>query len=399
MKICHVTTFWPNRFGHTHYTDNLVRGMREHQPAQHVLAAEYPCTPRNDDSFLCLPCFRREEDYAEGIVHTVKSAGADVVLIQYSNDLFGEDTRFPRLLKRLNAAGVRTVVNLHSVYPAHWRVPYTPGRRVGDFDRAVASQATCLNVHSRLMRRDLVSHGVDESKVTVIPHGSRMRTPLDRDESLRALGIPVDRRMVLFFGFVWLGKGLSFLMDVFGQVARQVPDAVLYIGGYTRKKTFYGDVYMTWLRAKRRMLGIESRTWSTGGYVPDEQVDTLYSAADLVALPYRQDYSSVSGVVHQAAGYGKLMLCSRIAKFSEVEESISRNLVRDEKDRRGWVEAMTRLLTDPVLADTMREKVLAFARRTSWSEVGRMHLTLYEGLLSGRSPASIQQEYFPLENI
>lgn len=399
MKVCHVTTFWPNRFGHTHYTDNLVRGMRQHQPAQHILAAEHPCNPRNDEAILSIPCFRREEDYVDGIVDTVKGAGADVALLQYSNDIFGEDTRFPRLIERLNDEGIRTVVNLHSVYPANWHVPYTPGRRVGDFDRAVASHATCLNVHSHLMRQDLISHGVDEAKVTVIPHGSNILTPLDRDESMRSLGIPVDRRMVLFFGFVWLGKGLSFLLDVFGEVAKNVPDAVLYIAGYTRKKTFYGDAYMKWLRAKQYLLGIGSRTFGTGGYVPDEMVDTIYSAADLVALPYRQDYSSVSGVVHQAAGYGKVMVCSRSAKFTEVEENISPDLVCDTKDKRAWVDTMTRLLNDTDLADTMRQKVRAFARRTSWKEVGRMHLKLYEGLLEGKSPADIQQEKFPLESL
>ena len=28
MKICHVTTFWPTRYGHAIYTENLIRGMR-----------------------------------------------------------------------------------------------------------------------------------------------------------------------------------------------------------------------------------------------------------------------------------------------------------------------------------------------------------------------------------
>ena len=38
MKICHVTTFWPNRWGHSHYTDNLIAGMRAHVSLEnHVL--------------------------------------------------------------------------------------------------------------------------------------------------------------------------------------------------------------------------------------------------------------------------------------------------------------------------------------------------------------------------
>jgi glycosyltransferase involved in cell wall biosynthesis len=397
MKICHATTFWPNRFGHTHYTDALIRGMRVHDPSQHALAAEHPSAPCDTAEFLCVPCFRRDEDYVDSITRAAKDAGTDVLLLQYSNDLFGEDTRFPRLIERLEGEGIRTVVNLHSVYPPHWRVPYRPGGRVADFDRAVGRHATCLNVHTRRMRQDLLQRGIDPSKVSVIPHGSPVHQPLDQAESLRALGIPEDTRLVLFFGFIWLGKGLSFLLDVFARVARRVPGAGLYVGGYTRKRTFYGDAYMAWLHGKMRVLGIAPRTWSTGDYVPDEMMATLFSASELVAFPYRQDYSSVSGVLHHAAGYGRLVLCSRISKFHEVEEGISRDLVVEQGDRRGWADAMTGLLTDRALAEAMREKVREFARRTSWPEVGRMHLALYEGLLAGRSPAGVQEKHFPLE--
>jgi glycosyltransferase involved in cell wall biosynthesis len=399
MKVGHASTFWPNGYTHTHYTDAIIRGMATHGAGQQVLLAEHPADPRDDAMVRCVPCYRRSEDFVQPLVTAAAETGAQVVLLQYSNDLFGEDQRFPRLIEHLEARGVRTVVNLHSVYPPDWRVPYEPGRRVVDFDRAVGRCATGLNVHSRRMRDDLVARGIDPAKITVIPHGSRIVTPLDKALSLRALGIPEGRRVVLFFGFVWLGKGLSFLLEVFGQVARRVPDAVFYLGGHVRKKTFYGEAYMAYLRAKVRALGFGSRFWSTGGYVPDTLVDTIYSASDVVALPYRQDYSSVSGVVHQAAGYGRLMLCSRISKFDEVGESISPDLLVGASDKRAWVERLTSLLTDQAEADRLLERVRRFAQKTSWDEVGRQHLELYRGILAGQAPADVQRERFPLEDV
>jgi glycosyltransferase involved in cell wall biosynthesis len=397
MVIGHATTFWPNRFGHTHYTDALIRGMRSLEPTRHHVIGEHPSAPRDDEAVRCVPCFKRDQDYVEPIVQAARAARAEVLLLQYSNDLFGEDTRFPRLLLRLRQEGIKTVVNLHSIYPADWKIPFAPGGQIGHFDRAMAHYASCLNVHSRRMRGDLIARGVDPEKITVIPHGSKLKTPLDQQESLRALGFADDRRVVLFFGFIWLGKGLDFLLEVFGKVAKRVPEASFYIGGYTRERALHTRAYMTYLQGKIWALGIGRRTHLSGAYVPDEQVDTLYSAAEVVALPYKQDYSSVSGVVHQAAGYGKLMLCSRIAKFDEVEESIARELVVGYGDRRGWVDAMTRLLCDPAHAEELRGRVRRFAQNTSWDEVGRMHLALYEGLLDGRAPALIQHEHFPLE--
>jgi glycosyltransferase involved in cell wall biosynthesis len=99
-------------------------------------------------------------------------------------------------------------------------------------------------------------------------------------------------------------------------------------------------------------------------------------------MPYRQDYSSVSGVVHQTAGIGRLMLCSRISKFDEVTE-VDPALTVPEKDMDAWVETLVRLLTDEAWADAMKTKLKAFAETTSWANVGRMHLETYSKLLKG----------------
>ena len=112
-------------------------------------------------------------------------------------------------------------------------------------------------------------------------------------------------------------------------------------------------------------------------------VPVIYSAADVVAMPYRQDYSSVSGVVHQTAGAGKLMLCSRIAKFDEIREQVSPELVVGHDDLDGWVTALLRLLRNDAWATQMRAQIRAFAARTSWEAVGQMHLELYDAMLAG----------------
>jgi len=379
MRICHISTFWPTTGGHTHYTDNLIRGMRSHEPTRHVVLAERTAAPVDSEAIQCLPCFDRDSDYGESVAAAAAQAEVDVAIIQYSNDVFGDDERFPRMLARLRQRGVRTIINAHSVYPPRWRSHHRPGRTIEAFDRACAVEATAFTVHSPRMRQDLLARGVDPAQVHVIPHGSRALPQRDVRASRRELGLPEDAKVVLFFGFVWLGKGISFLIDVFAQLHKQVPEAYLYIGGHTRRRLW--SFYMNYLQARARMLGVGDRIKLWGSYVPDDMVPTIYSAADIVAMPYRQDYSSVSGVVHQTAGMGKLMLCSRIAKFDEVEASIDPALTVGPTDRRAWVDMMARLLTDDVLAAAMRQKISAFAKATSWDVVGGQHLALCRSLV------------------
>ncbi|HJX51626.1 MAG TPA: glycosyltransferase [Polyangia bacterium] len=381
MKIAHLSTFWPIGTGLSLYTDLLISGMRVHRPERHTILAEIGSAPAQTEAYECIPCYRRNEDYVESIAAAAATARPDVLIVQYAPDLFGHDNRLPRLLARLRELGVRPVVNMHSVYPENWRSGFRPGRSAAAFDRAVAENAALITVHSPRMKHDLITRGVAPDRIAVVPHGSRILSEGDGTASRAQLQIPRGAKVILFFGFLWLGKGIEFLLDVFRGVQRQVPEAFLLVGGHTRHRRW--SFYVATLRARAALLGISGRCRFWGGFIPQDLVPTVYATADVVAMPYRQDYSSVSGVMHETAGMGKLMVCSRIAKFDEVETNIDRGLTADPNDRGAWIQAMVRLLRDEEWARQMKEKIRRFAEQTSWEKVGKMHGDLYQGLIGG----------------
>lgn len=381
MKICHLTTYWPtSHFGHTHYTENLVRGMRLHQPEKHIVLAAHPAAALDNDEVQCIPAFHLGSDYVDDLAQAASRVKPDVAIIQHSPDLFGDDNRLPRLVLKLRELGIHPVVNMHSIYDAKQRSGYVPGNTASDFDRAIAQNASLISVHSRRMRSDLLARGIPAEKVVVLPHGTKLMDERDIGESRDKIGIPRDAKVVLFFGFIWLGKGIDFLLSVFARVAKRVPGAFLYVGGHTRSRKH--SAYVSYLKARSYLLGFGRRARFWGGFVPEDMVPVIYSAADVVAMPYRQDYSSVSGVVHQTAGIGKLMLCSRISKFDEITDT-DPALTVAEKDMEAWVETLVRMLTDEAWASEMKTKIKAFAQATSWANVGRMHLETYAKLLKG----------------
>ena len=383
MKICHITTYWPTcNYGHTHYTENLMRGMRLHRPEKHYVLGAFPAAAVDNDEYRCIPCFRTGSDFVDGIVAAAKQVRPDVAIIQHTPDLFGHDNRLPRLAAELGKIGVAPVVNSHSIFTADQRCGYRPGGTAADFDRALAEHAALLSVHSERMRSDLLARGIPAEKIVVLPHGSKPMEERDIAESRRRLGIPVDAQVVLFFGYIWLGKGIDFLLSVFGRLARRMPQAYLFVGGHTRSRKY--SAYVSYLKARAFLLGFGKRSRFWGGFVPEDMVPVIYSAGDVVAMPYRQDYSSVSGVVHQTSGIGKLLLCSRISKFDEVTASIDPALTVPADDIDAWVQTLERLLADQAWAAEMRAKIRAFAESTSWANVGKMHLDVYSKLLEGR---------------
>jgi glycosyltransferase involved in cell wall biosynthesis len=383
MKIAHLSTFWPIGYGLSLYTDLLIAGMRANRPERHTILAEIGSAAAETEAYECIPCYRRDEDYVEPIVAAAQVARPDVLIIQYAPDLFGHDNRLPRLLARLRELGIKPVVNAHSVYPENWRTGYRPGRSAAAFDRAVAEHAALITVHSPRMKHDLITRGVAPDRIAVVPHGSRILPECDGTAVRAQLQIPQDAKVVLFFGFIWLGKGIDFLLDVFRGVQRQVPEAFLLVGGHTRHPRW--SIYVRYLRARAALLGISRHCRFWGGFIPQDLVSSVYATADVVAMPYRQDYSSVSGVMHETAGMGKLMVCSRIAKFDEVELNIDRALTAEPNDRKAWIQTTVRLLRDEEWARQMKQKIRDFAEQTSWENVGKLHVDLYQRLTEGQS--------------
>jgi glycosyltransferase involved in cell wall biosynthesis len=380
MRIAHLCTFWPITGGLTHYADTLIQGMRASSPERHIVLGEIGSLASETEAYECLPCYRRDEDYVDSIVAAARAKQVELLVIQYANDLFGDDNRLPRLLAALRGADIKTVVNAHSVYPASSRTHYEPGRTAGDFDRAVGANASLITVHSQRMKSDLVSHGLSPDRIAVIPHGTPTMTALDSAESRAELELPADAKIVLFFGFIWPGKGIDFLLKVFRDVQAQVPEAFLLVAGHTRRR-LWGS-YVNYLRLRARLMGLASHSRFWGRYVAEDEVAQVYSAADLVAMPYVQEYSSASGVVHQTAAMGKLMLCSRIAKFDEVETGIDSALTAPPCDRAAWTDAMVRLLRDETMGEQLKSKIRDFAEATSWANVGKMHWEHYARVMA-----------------
>jgi len=198
------------------------------------------------------PCFSRKEDYVEGILAEHGNCRRIVVFIQYSNDLFGEDNRFPRLLAKLRApefAGGECPFGVSGELENRHQARGT----VADFDRAMAEHASRLQVHTQRMRRDLLERGIPDQRIVVIPHGSKSMEQHDSLRCRKELGLPENAKLVVFFGFIWPGKGLEFLLKVFKKVARQVPDAFLLVAGHTRNNPW--GFYVTYLRARALCWG------------------------------------------------------------------------------------------------------------------------------------------------
>ena len=132
---------------------------------------------------------------------------------------------------------------------------------------------------------------------------------LPREEALKLLGLDSSFRYVLFFGFIRAYKGLDLLFDAFAdERLRELPVKLIVAG------EFYGDPEPYLEQVKR--LGIGEKVVLCTDFIPDSAVNRYFSAADLVAQPYKS--ATQSGVTQIAFHFEKPMLVTTVGGLAEI---------------------------------------------------------------------------------
>ncbi len=126
---------------------------------------------------------------------------------------------------------------------------------------------------------------------------------LSRETALSLLNLSPDNRYVLFFGFIRGYKGLDLLLDAFSDNRLKEDGVKLIVAG-----EFYGDPEPYLKQIKE--LGIEDRVILCTDFIPDSEVNRYFSAADIVAQPYKT--ATQSGVTQIAFHFEKPMLVTNV---------------------------------------------------------------------------------------
>ncbi len=375
MKIAFVSTFLPQRCGIATYTDYLTRAMRKVDPSLHIkIIAERYASSLREENFEVVPCWDRKGDYVAPILK--EAEGFDLVHVEHEYSIYGFDERLPTLLKKLPA---KKVITIHCVRPAQFS---ERGRVDEDYAAKVASLADAVIVHLPTQKDILVRKGIPPEKIEVIPHGTEIieEDPL---ESRKRLGLPVEDKILLMFGFVKRHKCIHVALEALKQVREKRKDVKLFIAGGLAPNARETDrLYAEEIERKIKELGLEDAVIYPNKFFPNEDVPYLFSAVDAVLFPYYEEDRSASGSFHLAIGAGKPVIASRIPKFEELSNICDELLILPFNSS-GLAQVILRLFEDREFREYVVKRTLDYRRKTSWEETAKRHLSLYRRVLYG----------------
>ena len=147
-------------------------------------------------------------------------------------------------------------------------------------------------VHTEEMKSELVSDFcISESKVSVIPFGINNTVPntsLSSAEAKQMLAVSTTDRTLLFFGNIAPYKGLEYLISAFTQLLKNDRRYRLIIVGKPKGT----ECYWNQIREAIASVGIGDRTIQRIEYVPDEETELYFKAADVLIIPYTRIFQS-----------------------------------------------------------------------------------------------------------
>jgi glycosyltransferase involved in cell wall biosynthesis len=388
VRICVVGPTYPYRGGIAHYTTLLVRHLRAagHWTQLYSFTRQYPrwLFPGKTDKDTSAVPLKVDCEYVLDPINPitwwrlfrkVRADAPDVLLLQWWVPYWTPClTAISRWIKRYT--------NIPIIFICHNVLPHEGG---GVLDRrlvlTVLRQGDAFVVHSEQDRHWL--HALlPQARVAkaLIPTYADLAAPevsAQAEQEIDQLGLPADRPIILFFGFVRPYKGLEYLIQALPLVLKERDVHLLVVGEFWSSPEFY--------QRYAREFGVEQAITFVNRYVPNEALKPYFDRANVVALPYVS--ATQSAVVQLAFGFGKPVITTRVGGLHEVVQDGVNGLVVPPQDEAALAQALVRYFADD-LEPRFVENICAGqrAQQFAWSGLIEAIERLADDIRRGANP-------------
>jgi len=231
--------------------------------------------------------------------------------------------------------------------------------------------------HNEFSRLEILNMNANLSFcISIIPHGNYtpfINIQYDKVKSREQLGIPINSRVLLFFGMIKKVKGLEVLLSSLNGVIKQNPDILLVIAGKPWENDF--AAYQKIIDENNLSEYILLHT----KFVPHEDVEHYYCASDLVVLPYRKIYQS--GVLMMTLSYERPALVSDLPPLKEIISNNENGFLFKTENVSDLTAKLNSILGNKELMERVRTRGSELINtKYDWCEIGRQTKQAYQSL-------------------
>ncbi|MGH7495831.1 MAG: glycosyltransferase [bacterium] len=377
MRIAYLSTFYPFRGGIAQFNASLFREFeKQHEIRAFTFKRQYPdalfpgatqyVTPTDVvDRVPATPCLDSINpiSYLKTAI-AIQKFRPELLVMKFWMPFFAP--ALGAVAGRVRKSAVRTIAILDNLIPHERR----PG------DRALIKYFLHRNdgfvAMSKIVEGDLLSFD-PKAKYVLKPHPlyDHFGPALPAQIAKARLGLPADKRILLFFGFIRDYKGLD---DLIRAAAHLPGDCLLVIAGEA-----YGsfDKYQSLIAE----TGTAGRIKAFVRYIDDREVPDFFSAAEVCVLPYKS--ATQSGIVQIAFHFNLPVIVTDVGGLSEmVVEGETGLILRGREPHE--VAARVREYFQNNMRSRMSQNIARRRPQYGWAGFAQAILDLYHDLNAGR---------------
>lgn len=364
MKIAYLSTFYPFRGGIAQFNAALTRALqKEHEVKAFTFTRQYP-----NFLFPGTSQFVTDDDKVDNIqadrvldsinpfsyYRTAKKIASwkpDILLTKFWMPFFGPS--LGKVAQKLKKNGVINISVLDNVIPHE--------KRKGDILLAkyFLKHQHKFIVMSNQVKNDLLSlHTNAEYVHCEHPLYNHFGKKTDKLAARENFGIPSDRKVLLFFGFIRKYKGLDLLL----YALNNLPDDYHLI--------IAGEVYGSFEPYQKIIdnLHLSSRITKIVKYINDKEVPDIFSAADVCVLPYKS--ATQSGIVGISYHFDLPVVATDVGGLKEMIANYNTGIIADTPDAKA-IENSIQKYFHKELYPELSKNILRYKEIASWETLAQ----------------------------
>ena len=231
--------------------------------------------------------------------------------------------------------------------------------------------------------------GLRSEQMVVIPHGNLLIAPAPMP--------PLDPLKLLYFGFIYRGKGIEDLLEAMAIIFAQKPELRSHLtltlaGGSEPEMAFEsGGSYLHLLRQKIEQLGLERNiAWHLD--LPANDIAKVIQAHHVMVLPYRESSKlkllgqlrGTSGALSWAAACGRGVITSDARSFAE-EVDHGNGVTYPQGNIAALAAELGHLCADPGMAVKWAEHAARIGSKRVWSQTAQHFHHMFKAACGDRT--------------
>lgn len=393
-EILFITSYPPRECGIATYTQDLKNAIQEkfgHSVSLQICALESVPSQYNYPAEVKYVLHTQEKEQYKALANKINAdKNVAMVFLQHEFGLYG-GTYGSYVLKLISKLRKPVTITLHTVLP-------NPNEELKSVAKQLADLATGIVVMTNNAASILIKdYGIEEDKITVIPHGTHLVAP--RKDKKQAIHL-ADRMVLSTFGLLGQGKSIETALEALPQIISHFPNVIYLIIGKTHPEILKreGEKYRESLYEKVQELQLQNNVKFVNKYLSLEELMDYLERTDIYMFTSKDPNQAVSGTFAYAMACGCPVVSTPIPHAKEMLEGAGKNFGFQNSDE--LAEVTIELLSNPKLLEEMRLNALHKINPTSWQNSAIAHMeVINNGLVNKKVALKYEMPKISLDHI